>query len=107
MTIERWTDERLDQLASMVAQIAGAVNENRSQIAENSRQIAENGQQIAENGRQIDNLRISVTELREGQAILTQMFVQEREAMQDFRRTTNAALDRIDRTLDYLMRERG
>lgn len=78
MATERWNDERLDRLAGMVEA---------------------NAQGIA-------NLRILVGDLREGQALLTQMLVEEREARQEFRRTTNAALDRIDRTLEELRRDR-
>jgi len=45
--------------------------------------------------------------LREGQAMLMQMMVEERQARQEFRQITNAALDRIDRTLEELRRDRN
>jgi hypothetical protein len=51
MTIERWTDERLDRLA--------AITES------NARLIESNSQQIESNSRQILGLRDSISELRE------------------------------------------
>lgn len=48
---------------------------------------------------QIDELRQGVAELREVQAQLMQIFVQEREEFWEFRCLTNATLARIDRSL--------
>ncbi|WP_019500724.1 hypothetical protein [Pseudanabaena sp. PCC 6802] len=51
MTVERWTDERLDRLATTVA---------------------ENSEQIARNGEQIRELRELFSEMRSSQAMLQQ-----------------------------------
>jgi hypothetical protein len=61
----------------------------------------------AENSRQIQDLRILVGDLREGQALLTQFQAEDREALAEFRRATNASLDRIDLTLQLLRRQAG
>ena len=71
------------------------------------------------------DFRASFSKLREGQALLTQILVEQRElnaefrrstnvALDEFRRSTNAALDRIDLTLgefrkilDYLLSRDG
>ena len=67
------------------------------------------------------DFRAGFNELREGQALLTQVLVEQRDLNAEFRRNTNAALDRIDRTmlrvdqnlaefrrtLDYLLRREG
>ncbi len=92
MAVERWTDEMLDQLASTFRETTVLARTNTETIAANSQAISD--------------LQGLVSNLREGQAILTQILVEEREARQEFRRTTNAALDRIDRTLEELRRDR-
>ncbi len=92
MAVERWTDEMLDQLAATVRETTVLARTSAEAIAANSQAIAD--------------LRVLVSDLREGQAILTQILVEEREARQEFRRATNAALDRIDRALEELRRDR-
>ncbi|MCL6435761.1 MAG: hypothetical protein K6T90_16420 [Leptolyngbyaceae cyanobacterium HOT.MB2.61] len=99
MAVERWTDEMLDQLAATVRETTVLARTSAEAIAANSQAIAANSQAIAD-------LRVLVSDLREGQAILTQILVEEREARQEFRRATNAALDRIDRALEELRRDR-
>ena len=106
MAIERWTDERLDQLVTLVA----ANSQQITQLGERLDQVGERLDQVGERldqvGVQMGNLQAMVADLREGQALLTQSFAQQQEAMVEFRQGTRSALDRIDRTLDYLRRER-
>ncbi|WP_374791856.1 hypothetical protein [Aerosakkonema funiforme] len=92
MATERWNDEMLDRLAGIVEANTQGIADLRSAVERNTQGI--------------ESLRVLVGDLREGQALLTQMLVEEREARQEFRRTTNAALDRIDRTLEELKRNR-
>ena len=46
----------------------------------------------------VANHQAIINELREGQALLTQFLVEQREQNAEFRRTTNATLDRMERT---------
>jgi uncharacterized coiled-coil protein SlyX len=66
----------------------------------NQQQITENSRNIAENSRNIERL-VSTLET----------FYQLQQAQQaeflEFQRTTQAALERMDRILDYLMRRDG
>ena len=106
MVVERWTDSMLDQLTQLDGDTAVLARNNSEMIAANSQAIAALRGTTRENARAIDDLRILVADLREGQAILPQILVEEREARQEFRCTTNAALDRIDHTLEELRRDR-
>jgi len=113
VAIERWTDERLDQLVTLVAansQQITQLGERLDQVGERLDQVGERLDQVGERldqvGVQMGNLQAMVADLREGQALLTQSFAQQQEAMVEFRQGTRSALDRIDRTLDYLRRER-
>lgn len=106
MAVERWTDEMLDQLAASLRETAALTTRNAEAIAADRETISANNRAIAANSEAIADLRTLVSELREGQAILTQILVEEREARQEFRRTTNAALDRIDQALEELRRDR-
>lgn len=90
------TFEQVEQLLLQTAQIA-----NQNTIA-----ISELRGSVNELRGSVDDLRAGISELREGQALLTEMFVQQQEQLIEFRRTTNATLDRIDRTLDELRRDR-
>ncbi len=83
---ERWTSEMLDQLAGLVRENTISIGELRGSVTD---------------------LRALSSDLREGQAMLMQMMVEERQARQEFRQITNAALDRIDRTLEELRRDRN
>ncbi|OLP16221.1 hypothetical protein BST81_21695 [Leptolyngbya sp. 'hensonii'] len=126
MGVERWTDDQLDrlmandlamdqqlrQLTMIVAANATAISELKSSVSELRVSVSELRVSISEMREagselqvSVGDLRVSVNDLREGQAMLLQMFVQEQEAILDFRCTTNASLDRIDRALDYLMQQ--
>ncbi|MFN3926780.1 MAG: hypothetical protein ACK4QL_05545 [Pseudanabaenaceae cyanobacterium] len=43
-----------------------------------------------------------MAELQEAQAMLVQMFAEEREQFREWRRTVNATLDRMDRFMDQM-----
>lgn len=51
---------------------------------------------VEANTKAIADLRASMVELREGQALLVQIVSQEQDALREFRRTTKATLDRIE-----------
>ncbi|MFN3926779.1 MAG: hypothetical protein ACK4QL_05540 [Pseudanabaenaceae cyanobacterium] len=48
------------------------------------------------------NHQAQMAELREAQAMLVQMFAEEREQFREWRRTVNATLDRMDRFMDQV-----
>jgi hypothetical protein len=83
------------------------VRENTITIAANSEAIAELRGSVTELRGSVTDLRALSVDMREGQAMLMQMMVEERQARQEFRQVTNAALDRIDRTLEELRRDRN
>jgi len=78
--------ERADQLERLIGL-------NHLQIAENSRNIAENSRNIE----RIVSAIESFFQLQQAQ----------RAEFLEFQRTTQAALERMDRILDYLMRRDG
>ena len=97
-------DERLERLVSLA-------EFHNQQIESNSRQIESNSRQIESNSRQIAELReiysSQISELREANALLVQMVSQQQDELREYKKTTNAALDRIDRTLRFLVGQQG
>ncbi|UZQ53614.1 hypothetical protein OOK60_14070 [Trichothermofontia sichuanensis B231] len=92
MTTERWTDERLDQLAQLV-------ESNARQIEANSRQIEANSRLIESNSRTIQALADLAAEERQERAAILESI---REIQQEVRglQTENR------RILDILLNER-
>ncbi len=114
-------DERLERLLSAAELHERQIEANSRQIEANSRQIEANGRQIEANGRQIEangqqlaelrNMVAShdqhIAELREANALLVRMMSQQQDELREYKKTTNAALDRIDRTLMLLFEQRN
>jgi hypothetical protein len=64
----------------------------------------ENSQQIRQNGEQLRQTVLAVDRLANAQMELVRIFNQEGERTQASLDSVNAALERIDRVLDYLVR---
>ncbi|MEM8809400.1 MAG: hypothetical protein AAGF01_25540 [Cyanobacteria bacterium P01_G01_bin.38] len=86
-------DARLDRLENLFA----SAGEMILQTAELSRQ---NVQQIERNAQQLARLENTMAQLALQSAT-------DRVEFEAFRRTTQAALEKIDRVLDYLMQRNG
>ncbi len=80
----------------MMLKTAELSRQNAEQIEQNSRQIEQNSRQIEQNSRQL-------TQLERTMAQLALHATTDRAEFEAFRRTTQAALEKIDRVLDYLM----
>ncbi|MCU0569330.1 MAG: hypothetical protein MUF49_22490 [Oculatellaceae cyanobacterium Prado106] len=86
-----------ENLNEQMAQILAIVQMNAVAIAA-LQQHQENSQQ------QIDNLRASVTELRESQAVTLQLFcLEQKAASTEFRNSIDATLARLERALDCML----
>ena len=96
-------DERLERLVGLAEVHDRQIGELRDTLsqhsAEHDRQIGELrdllSQQSVEHDRQI-------SELREANALLVRIVSQQQDELQEYKRSTNEALDRIDRTLKLL-----
>jgi FKBP-type peptidyl-prolyl cis-trans isomerase (trigger factor) len=93
MTVERWTDEMLDRLATSIA-------ENSRLIAESRELIDRNGEQIARNSEQINELRVNQAMLQQEQSDASRQFMhtigvisQQQGETDDLRTETNRMLD--------------
>ena len=70
----------------------------------NAKAIAALEARQAASQQQIENLRIGIIELRESQAVVMQQFCTEHQAaLQEFRKTADGTLSRLERTLDVLL----
>ena len=81
----------------MMLQTAELSRQNAQQIERNTRQIERNAQLIDQNARQLSRLEGALAQLALQAAT-------DRAEFEEFRRTTRAALEKIDRVLDYLVR---
>lgn len=98
-------DARLDRLENLFAsagdmmlQTAELSRQNVEQIERNSQQIERNSQLIERNAQQLGRLENTMAQLALQSAT-------DRAEFEEFRRTTQAALEKIDRVLDYLMQK--
>ena len=110
--------ERLDRIEALVETNAQAIERNVQAIERNAQAIERNAQAIERNARAIDdaNRQLVITmnavdRLATVQMQTLQAIERDREIFQAFQQKTdatlasiNAALERIDRVLDYLLR---
>lgn len=98
---------RLDRLeglfasaGDMMLQTAELSQRNARQIERNSEQIERNSELVARNAQQLARLEGAMAQL-------ALQAVTDRAEFETFRRITQAALEKIDRVLDYLMQRDG
>ena len=103
-------EARLDRLENlfvsageMMLKTAEVSRQNAQQIERNSQQIERNAQQIERNSQQIERNSQQLARLENAMAQLALQAATDRAEFEEFRRTTRAALEKIDRVLDYLM----
>lgn len=99
--------DRLENLFSsageMMLRTVELSQQNFQQIERNSQQIERNSQQIERNSQQIELNSQQLMRLESTMAQLALQAATDRAEFEEFRRTTRAALEKIDRVLDYLM----
>lgn len=89
------TQTQLDQLTQKVDQLSSRVDEF---VFQTSRVFAQQGERMI----RVEGLTESLTGIVQG---LDRNYQAQQSQLQEFQGTTNAALERIDRILDYLLRQ--
>jgi len=90
-------DGRLDNIDRRLELLVAVTEAHSQQIESNAKSIEALSTTVATATRAVDGLAAI-------QQQLVEIISEEREDMREFRATTGAALERIDRVLDYLMR---
>ena len=112
------TDQTIDARLSRLENLMVTAGDMMLQTSELSRRNAEQISQVESNLATIENIvqRTSELSLRNGEQILrlertmadlTLRSASDRVEFEEWRRTTQAALEKIDRVLDYLMQRDG
>lgn len=97
------TESRLTRLEELFLS-GGEMMLKAVEVAQqNAELIKQNSQQIQQNSQQISRLETTTTRLEGAMAQLALQAATDRAEFEEFRRTTRAALEKIDRVLDYLM----
>jgi ABC-type transporter Mla subunit MlaD len=94
------SSDRLDNIDRRLEQLVAVTEAHSQQIESNAKSIEALSTTVTTVTRAVDGLA-SVQEQ------LVQIIEEDREDMREFRATTGAALERIDRVMDYLMRRDG
>jgi len=88
----RWTDEMLDKMAE---ENARAFRELREAISRLETQVSANTQAIAANNQAIAANTQAINELREGQAMMMQIIMQQQTNIEELRQDTRRILDAL------------
>ena len=88
----RWTDEMLDKMAE---ENAHAFRELREAISRLETQVSANTQAIAANNQAIAANTQAIHELREGQAMMMQIIMQQQTNIEELRQDTRRILDAL------------
>ncbi|APB33955.1 hypothetical protein GlitD10_1631 [Gloeomargarita lithophora Alchichica-D10] len=90
--VQRWTDEMLDRQAEentrAFRELREAIGRLETQVAANTQAVAANTQAIAANTQ-------AIAELREGQAMMMQIVMQQQTNIQELRQDTRRILDAL------------
>ncbi|MBW4558715.1 MAG: 6-aminohexanoate hydrolase [Trichormus sp. ATA11-4-KO1] len=105
------TDAKLDQLTERVDHLTVAQNRTQTQLDQLSSRLDE----FIFHTQRIFNQQATVLERADGRSerlevIITRLdrnYEEQKSEFREFQRTTGAALERIDRVLDYLLRQQG
>lgn len=84
MTVQRWTDEMLDELASSVSGMRDSITEMRDSITEMRDSITEMRDGMTEMGDSITDIRDSIDGLRVTTQALLQVAAQSQRRMEQF-----------------------
>lgn len=96
-------EARLNRLETLFASAGEMMLQTVDVCKRNAQQIEHNSQQIERNSQQIERNLQQLARLESTMAQLALQAATDRASFEEFRRTTQAALQKIDRVLDYLM----
>jgi chromosome segregation ATPase len=101
---QRRTQSQLDQLAQMQIQTQAKLNQMSSRIDEF---VFQAQRLFAQSAGRLENVEGQGERLEAVVRRLDRNYDEQQSQLREFRLTTNAALDRIDRILDFLVRQQG
>jgi chromosome segregation ATPase len=101
---QRRTQAQLDQLVEMQIQTQGKLNQMSNRVDEFVFQAQRLFSQV---GGKLDNVEGQAERLEAIVSRLDRNYEEQQSQLREFRVTTNAALERIDRVLDFLVRQQG
>lgn len=99
--------DRLNQVEAILQLLAERTAENTVAIQQNTAAIDQTLGFVQENRQQLQQTMLAVERLANAQMELARSVDEERERFEQTQASTNAALERIDRIMDYLMRRDG
>ncbi|MEH2279265.1 MAG: 6-aminohexanoate hydrolase [Nostoc sp.] len=98
------TQSHLDQLGARVDQVGGKVDQLSDQV---DSFITHTQRLFTKRGAEIEETKARTERLEALMLKLDRNFEEQKSQFQEFQLTTGAALERIDRVLDYLLRQQG
>ncbi|MCC5663836.1 hypothetical protein LC653_07850 [Nostoc sp. CHAB 5784] len=105
MTIKQdRTQSHLDQIGVRVDQIGGKVDQLSDKV---DSFITHTQRLFTKAGSEIEETKARTERLEALMLKLDRSFEEQKSQFQEFQLTTGAALERIDRVLDYLLRQQG
>jgi chromosome segregation ATPase len=101
---QRRTQSQLDQLAQMQIQTQAKLNQMSNRVDEF---VFQAQRLFTQSAGKLDNAEGQTERLEAVVRRLDRNYEEQQSQLREFRLTTNAALERIDRVLDFLVREQG
>ena len=98
------TQSHLDQLGARVDQVGGKVDQLSDKV---DSFITHTQRLFTKTGSEIEQTKARTERLEALMLKLDRNFEEQKSQFQEFQLTTGAALERIDRVLDYLLRQQG
>ncbi|MBD2211253.1 6-aminohexanoate hydrolase [Nostoc linckia FACHB-104] len=117
-TAQNRTQTHLDQMGERIDQLTAAQNRTQTQLEQMGGRVDQMSSRMDEfifHTQRIFNQQATVLERADGRSLALEAIVQrldrnyeeQKSQFLEFQRTTGAALERIDRVLDYLLRQQG
>lgn len=101
---QRRTQAQLDQLVQMQIQTQGKLNQMSNRVDEF---VFQAQRLFSQSGGKLENVEGQAERLEAIVRRLDRNYEEQQSQLREFRVTTNAALERIDRVLDFLVRQQG
>ena len=100
----RWNDEMLDRLADQTQANTEAISQLHVQTQANAEAITRLEAKVEANAEAITRLEAQVSELREGQAMMMQIIMQQQSSIEELRQDTRTMQADVRLLLDVLTR---
>jgi len=100
----RWNDEMLDRLADQTQANTEAISQLHVQTQANAEAITRLEAKVDANAEAITRLEAQVSELREGQAMMMQIIMQQQSSIEELRQDTRTMQADVRLLLDVLTR---